>query len=386
MDQTPKFGAWEIKPTFEHRTRWERRLDRDFLKSNNDNRTDWLFRNRLGFIAKDKDGNKVVVQYQYAYNDYWINLDRDAVQNSDVTLLNWEFKIDDWTVTLGRQGYKLGDGRLFSSLGGWGNLGRTFEGARIRNQEWEFAGFKEAVNTPINREVFTAVAANKNKAGLTSVIYKSDGKTAQTTSHFTLNHLYKQKDKQTDVTLEGAVQSGRVNGRSHEAWAVTANVGYRPHKNLRLYAEASISSGGSGPTSTTFDQIYHNSNFPFGIGPLIGYRNTKEYILGACWQPNKKLKVDGIFSVVELYDKTDGWYNFSGAVNKRFGGSFVDPTGNSGSKVGQFFQLEVAYDANARDSFAGGFAIFEPGGFVKNLVGPGTVNQTWFYLQYNFKF
>lgn len=385
-DAPVTLGSFDITPQFEHRARWERRIDRDFFEPRSDNVTDLQFRTRLGFTAKQKNGGKLTVRWQLGYGEALRPSGDTVTHNSDLTIFNWEQKFGDWNMVLGRQTYILGNAKLVSSSTGWGNLGRTFEGLRLNYKDWEFAGFKEATNTPSNKQMSLGLVSNKNELGLSSLIYRVNERPVLRSETFTLNHIYSQKISGFDFSLEGSAQWGKNEGRDHAAWALTARVEKEVSKTLNAFAEANLVSGGSGPKSGTFDQLYQNPEPSYGMRSLIGYRNLRELTLGAEWQATDKIKFEGKFNVLGLQDNKDAWYGMNGSANRHGGGAFVDPTGNSGGQVGRAIQLEAFYTPTKRDTFATGIGIFQPGAFITRRVGGNSTNQVWGYFLYQFKF
>lgn len=385
-DLPPKPDQWEITPIIEHRFRVERKLDRDFLDALSDNATDWHFRTRLGLNAKDKDGNKFVFLFQFGSTEAISNGRTVRTTSYDVNLANWERTFDDWTLTLGRQGYKLADGRLICSQSYWGNLGRTFEGARVRNKSWEFFAFKEAVSTPRNQDLKAGVVSHTWEGGQTSVIYTQNDRTPGTTKHYTLNHVYKRPVGRADLTLEGSVQGGRFNGADHGAFAGTVNLSSKVDKTVTAFVEASVVSGSSGPKSGAFDAIYPSPILPHGMRSQVGFKNLKELTFGAFWQPDAKLKVDGFLTFVGLFDSKDAWYGIGGSPNRRQGGIYQDPTGASGSQVGSYLQFEGFYKLTKHDTLSAGLGFFFPGTFIKRQLGTSPTTQNWGYLGYAWKF
>lgn len=385
-DLPPKPDQWEVTPILEHRFRVERKLDRDFLDSLSDNGTDWHFRTRLGLNAKDRQGNKFVFQFQFGSTEAISNGKTVRTTNYDVNLASWERTFDDWTITLGRQGYKLADGRLVCSQTGWGNLGRTFEGLRIRNKEWEVFAFKEAVSSPRNQDLKAGLVSRKWEGGLTTAIYTQNDRTPGTTQHYTLNHVYKRPIGRADLTLEGSVQAGRFNGLDHGAFTGTINVSSKLDKTVTAFVEASVVSGSSGPKSGAFDAIYPSPILPHGMRSQVGFKNLKELTFGAFWQPDTKLKLDGFYTLVGLFDSKDAWYGIGGTPNRKPGGIYQDPTGASGSQVGSYLQLEAAYKLTKHDTLSAGVGAFFPGTFIKKQLGTNPSTQYWGYLGYGWKF
>ncbi len=385
-DAPVTLGSFDLTPQFEHRARWERRLDRDFFEPRSDNVTDLQFRTRLGFTAKQKDGGKLTLRWQLGYAEALRPGGDTVTHNSDLTLLNWEQRFGDWNMVIGRQTYILGNAKLVSSSTGWGNLGRTFEGLRLNYRDWELAGFKESTNNPSNKQMTLGLASNKNRLGLSSLIYRVNERPVLKSETFTLNHIYSGEALGFDFSLEGSVQWGKNEGRDHAAWAITGRLDKEAGRRLKTFAEASIVSGGSGPKIGTFDQLYQNPEPSYGMRSMIGYRNLKELTLGAEWQAEDKVRLVGRLSVLGLQDNRDAWYGMNGSANRHGGGAFIDSTGNSGGQVGRALQLEAFYTPTKRDLFATGIGVFQPGAFVSRQVGGRAANQVWGYFLYQFKF
>jgi hypothetical protein len=73
-------------------------------------------------------------------------------------------------------------------------------------------------------------------------------------------------------------------------------------------------------------------------------------------------------------------------INKGNGVTFLDPTGASGTDVGDEFDLSGGYKLNANFLLDGGIGIFRPGHFVKSFSNSGDKNQVWMYLQLKLRF
>ena len=63
---------YDLKPTFEVRHRFERRIERDFGSRVKDDRTDHHSRVRLGVEGKSGERLRFALQYQYAHT--WSDL------------------------------------------------------------------------------------------------------------------------------------------------------------------------------------------------------------------------------------------------------------------------------------------------------------------------
>jgi hypothetical protein len=102
-------------------------------------------------------------------------------------------------------------------------------------------------------------------------------------------------------------------------------------------------------------------------------------------RPTDAFAIRGTAQTISLQNPHGDWFNYSGVPNVSTQGVFVDPTGKSGSHVGDEFDLEAAYKFKHLGSLTTGIALFDPGDFVKNVSGHGDP-ETFFYFQWQAKF
>lgn len=102
----------QTKFTIEIRERFERRLDRDFLESNSDNRSDFFTRIRPGVTVTYGKNFSAYAEYQFAHTLGITPGDKSWTTNSDARELYVRYKGPEATVTVGRQKAVMGGERL----------------------------------------------------------------------------------------------------------------------------------------------------------------------------------------------------------------------------------------------------------------------------------
>ncbi|MBL8065352.1 MAG: alginate export family protein [Chthonomonadaceae bacterium] len=370
-------------PTFEMRSRFEHRHDRDFDKSVNDYKTDSLLRIRFGFTANLAEGLDSEMRYQYSQLTPSGPKLGQVSEDGDIDLLNLKFKTPSATWTAGRQKVALSSTRLVGT-GDWNNIGRSWDAIRASGRDWDlFAG---AVGVSANRPDKARFAAGtmRWKHGETLLAFKSDEVSGKDSRIYTLDHNYTKKFGQVALTLEGALQGGRSQGKDQEAWALHSRLS-RTAGNFTPYIEASFASGGGDSSkSRTFDPLYGSTHGFHGIADLQGWKNEDYVSVGVDFRAGSQLSGRASYHRMRLRDASDAWYGTSGA--NKFGGTvFVDPTGASGKDVGQEYDLDLTWSVDKKTDIRFGVAVFDPGSFVRNLSGKGD-NMTFGYLQFIVKF
>src|SRR5688500_1792979 len=125
----PATTDWTVKPIYDLRERYERRLDKDFSEAGSDNRSELFSRWRVGVdfgYKKDFTGKLV---YQYAHDLFWKASGNASEERSDIFLGYVDFNGLGGKVRLGRQQLVLGTERLLGPSD-WGNTSRSFDMAR----------------------------------------------------------------------------------------------------------------------------------------------------------------------------------------------------------------------------------------------------------------
>jgi hypothetical protein len=374
-----------VKPDIEIRSRFERRTDKDFTKSANDNRTDLLTRIRPG-VTISKDNWVVRLQAQYAHDLIWSKASNKSTENKDMSLAYLQVKENSRTVTLGRQYITLNDERLVGA-GDWTQLGRSFDGVRVKSANLDLFAAKVGLQTGISHAARLYGASIASKYGTTTLLVKTD-KVGAARSHVnTLDHLWKGKVGDLSAQAEIALQGGRTGGKDLGAFAIQAGVSKALPNNLTIGAEFSMASGGSSATKTkTFDNLYPTNHKFYGSADMVGWRNIQELAVKASYKTKGGASFKFGHHHFWLFDKKDGFYGAGGGLNKGLGGAnLIDPTGASGRYLGSEFDLEYSRPIGKSASVAAGVATFTPGGFIKARNGGSAKAQNWLYVKYEIK-
>lgn len=371
----------ETKFSIEIRERFERRLDRDFLESNSDNRSDFFTRIRPGLTVTYGKNLSAYLEYQFAHTLGQTPGDRSWTTNSDMREMYVRHKDSNGTVTVGRQKVSFGTERLIGPTE-WANVGRSFDGIRIQSRDCGFLLAKVGVSSPKPRNAEVAGISHNWSGGQTYAIYKGDNVAAGDVRIYTLSHSQRFTNGPWEYDYEAAGQFGRNTGMDHEAWAFHGGAGYRPDPANRFYVDLNAASGSdSSSKSQTFDNLYPTNHKFYGSMDMQGWRNMTEVAAG--WQRKLDSKTDlhlhGHW--FGLMDGKDAWYGAGGAPNRRPGGVFRDPTGAAGKEVGFELDLEGTHRLNATTTLQAGVGVFEPGKFVERLNGGVADRQVWFYFQ-----
>ncbi len=376
----------DIKYTFEERTRFERRIDKDFNENIGDGRSDLLTRVRPGLTFTYGDKISGALQYQYAHSFIWRDRINKSDDNSDLSQAFVRYKDRGWTTTVGRQKIALGSERLIG-VSDWTNVGRSMDGIRVQTKGWDLATFKFGVAWPKPYDAQVAYASHSWKQGTTSVIYKHDETSGGDVDITTLSHAYSGKVAGMTLDVEAALQGGQNAGKDQEAWAWHVGLSRQLDSKTRLYVEANAASGGGdADTTRTFDNLYPTNHKFYGSMDMMGWKNMNEIAVQLDHKLNAKTDLKARYSSFTLRDPSDSWYAANGSANKRPGGTFVDPTGSSGRDLGSELNFEATYRLNKVYTLSGGIGFFSPGNFVKKVNGGNADMQTWGYMAVQIRF
>lgn len=377
----------QISTDFDTRARFERRIDKDFLSTASDNRSELLWRFRPGVTFKSDDW-VARFQFQYAHSMVWSPTKNFSIENMDATLAYFQFTSGEGKFTLGRQKITLGDERLLGTLE-WSNLARSMDGARYQNGTWDAFVFEFGVapNIPIDARVYGV--SNKNSMGTTSYILKTDKSAAGDVTVHTLDHVWKGKfGNGVSAEFEAALQTGKTGSMDLGAYALHFQTDFTANPKLTWGLEANLASGGqSASHSKTFDNLYPTNHKFYGSADMQGWRNMQELSLHATYKTDPNGSLVLAWHQFWLFDKTDGWYGAGGGQNaKPGGGTYIDPTGASGANVGSEIDLTYNRKLNSQSSISLGITWFQPGSFIKNLNPGQDRRQVWGYGMVSFKF
>jgi hypothetical protein len=371
-----------IHPTFEIRTRYERRFEKDFDSHASDGRVDFLTRVRPGLQIEFGKEWFVELQYQYSHDLAWTPARNFSTENSDAALAYVQYRGDGMKLTAGRQRIGVGSQRLIG-ISDWGNVNKSQDGVRFQKGPWDIFGFEPAIAlaAPINTRFYGAAYAWDG--GLSMAVLKMDKTAAVETNFWTLNHLWTAKRMGWDLEAEGAIQSGEVLDKDILAWGWHAKASTPVGPTTKFFAEANAASGGGDDdTIRTFDQLNPSTHSKYGTMDLQGWRNMNEFALGLEGKPTKEWAWHASFHWFSLRDAGDAWYSDGGSPN----GGFTDPTGKAGRDIGTETDLEATFKPTSRSTFGGGIGFFNPGRHIRDMKGGHADLQTYGYLYFQFKY
>jgi hypothetical protein len=181
-------------------------------------------------------------------------------------------------------------------------------------------------------------------------------------------------DSGFDYDFNVAYQFGDREHGHHRAFATHAELGYTFEHDWRPRAAVMVNfaTGDDDPAddlSERFDSLFGAAHTFYGHADLFGWQNMINPALHLSVRPTKRLRVETFYRTYWLASKTDAF------VRARI----VDPTGDSGSFVGQEIDLRVRYRLSEQIDFDVGYAYFLPGAFVKNATA-STDDSDFFYV------
>ncbi len=176
-----------------------------------------------------------------------------------------------------------------------------------------------------------------------------------------------------------AAQGGRSAGLRHQAWAGHAEMGYtwdHPWKP-RLAGWMNFASGDADPDDERtgrFDSLYGATFSFYGYTGYFSWQNLIDPSIRFSFQPTDALRGEIIHRAYWLASQRDAWVRTGR----------VDPSGGSGSYVGQEIDLRIAYRVNNYLDLEAVSAHFFPGGFAEE-TGSGP-DSHFGYLQASIRF
>lgn len=375
----------QVDLDFEFRTRLERRTNRDFNSAVNDNRTDLFTRFRPGVTVSQGPWSGRF-QFQYAHSWTWSGGRSFSGENRDVSLAFAQYRESGRMFRVGRQKIALGDERLIGPSE-WGNLSRAMDGVRYTDKSWDLFGFALALQSPLPTDARIFGAAYQSRMGQTAYLLKTDELAGDDVTVHTLSHRWRGSLGRLAAQYEVAGQVGEVGARDLSAYAFHGGVTFPASPALALTLEANVASGGSSAGHTrTFDNLYPSNHRFYGSSDLMGWRNMQELTLRARYKTDPSGTLLLAWHNFWLFDPSDSWYRASGGVNRRVGGTFTDPTGRSGRDLGWEFNISYQRSVAKGWNLSLGWAVFEPGGFVKSLAGGPTTSQQWGFAMLSARF
>jgi hypothetical protein len=397
----PVEAAQKIGPLdffFNLTSRYESRRDIGFESADEEHRTNWLNRGRLGFDYQPSPESTIRVTYQYAsINTKDEDGDGGGLRPGSLSpdfnpTGDWEDRTREdiveayisrsWmtsTMTIGRQQV---DRDWLVGSNKWGEVGRAWTGLAVTSGNWDFFVGRLDLDTigefQFGSDQHLAFAGHDWRFGRTTLYYKKDRDFDD--SIYTLGHEWSTTAGNVDVSVNAATQWGRTSGSYLSAWAGIAKAKFHLGDRLAIYGAYSTASGGttSAGTVRTFDELYPSDHHRLGMMDLQGLSNVRALTVGASFDVNADMGLKFAYNSFSLFDEDDFWYNTHNVYGNPYG------TGN-GTNVGSEIDVSLHWNLSEMLKLHGGFGVFDPGSFIQN-AGGGSDNSTFMYVGVNFRY
>ena len=308
-------------------------------------------------------------------------------------------------VRVGRQELTFGSQRLISSLD-WVNTRRTFQGVKtfwhtpkfnldafwVRPMVTEWRKFDQWDK---KRDFIGLWGTYKPQKGHEADLYfltlldnrgRSVGQAGimGDAEIYTIGSRYVGTYERFLYELEGMYQFGNNSNQDISAGAVAVGAGYRiplpfnPQFWLRYDYASGDDNLGVGGTRNTFNHLFPFGNYYMGWMDRVGRQNIHDFNAQFSFHPQRWLTFIMQWHRYYLASKTDFLYNAGGAATLR------DPTGASGSHVGDEIDFRFNVHVDRHQDILIGYSKLFAGGFMQALR-PG-IQPELFYTQYNFRF
>jgi len=188
-----------------------------------------------------------------------------------------------------------------------------------------------------------------------------------------------------DYRTEIAVQRGTLGPSSIQSWMGHWTGGYTVKSawlKPRLFVEYDYASGDRSPKDisvySTFDPIYPSTHDKLGLADQIGMRNIRDLRFGQEYHASKKWTLATSFHDFWLADARDSLYPTRGSVVAQ------DPTGHSGTHVGEEFDAQTVYRITPQFQAGGGFGRLFTGEFLNRTTKGKDYSLPYLFAEYVF--
>jgi hypothetical protein len=184
-----------------------------------------------------------------------------------------------------------------------------------------------------------------------------------------------------DYRYELVLERGSAGPNDIQAWGVTAGLGYTIATSAwkpRFFAGYDYASGDKNPADGihgAFDTMYPTAHDRFGIADQFGWQNIVAGRAGATINPRRRWSVTAQYLDLWLATAKDAAYNSSGGVILR------DPTGKSGTHLGQELDAYAWYEINREVHVGAGIGHLLPGEFIDKAGKGAAYTYPYFVIE-----
>jgi alginate export protein len=331
------------------------------------------------------------------------DIDRGDFQNLFLELKMFDLDGHPAYVRVGRQEIYLGSQRLVSALD-WANTRRTFQGVRAYRTGEKFdvdlfwlrpvipnpSGFSSWDDKQNFAGVWTTYRPEKGHFLDMYYLYLDNQNTTkklglQQFPEFvnTLGTRYAGNRESFLWDFELMFQAGKHLRQTDIAGASVAGLGYNFKQmpmNPTVWCYYDYASGTRNPTtastSSTFNQLFPFGHPYLGFMDLVGRQNIHDPNVQFFLYPMKWVTVWGGYHHFWLASPTDALYNAGGTILRR------DPTGRSGTNVGDELDIWLSFHLSAHSDFSVGWSRLYQGSFLKDTGSHQNPEQAYFLYSF----
>jgi hypothetical protein len=359
---------------------------------------------RLRFHIRAKLSDQVETYLQFQDSRLW---GQELATNSNDNLTDLHqgyFQVNDFlkpglSLRAGRQEMAYGGDRLIGR-GNWDNVGRSFDAVKMgyTSKSWGSDWFAAKI---VDRRQTGRGDRDQYLYGLYNQFFRQQPRHLDVYGILLRDGLRAAGEipaegrKATEIMTVGLRSNGKL-GRAVDYDVEFANQfghrGFDPHSarafagkfygtleethQLRLGFEYDVATGDRDPKdgrSGEFHNLFPTNHQHYGYADLMGWRNMQDFRPMFTVAPVKNVKFDVDYHRFYLLAARGPWKNASGAVLG------FDPTGQSGTHVGDEVDFTLAFPLHKHLKILSGYSLFVPGEFAQKTRGED--NQHFVYLQ-----
>jgi hypothetical protein len=331
------------------------------------------------------------------YNPNFLNLFADLKVGT--------FKEQPIYFRAGRQELLYGSQRLISPLD-WANTRRTFQGVKMfwQNAKWSADAFCVQPVVP-SANSFASVNYEQLFTGLWGSYRPQKGEVIDL---YYLNlddvsHIYSGQFGQKGAMNLSTVGSRWYGNKNNWLWDTEAMLQFGSYSNQGILAHSYTMGGGynfgklpfnpslwvyydnasgdpdpgNNSVHRTFNQLFPFGHYYMGMTDLVGRQNINDIHTEISFFPTKWITCWAQYHVLRLDSPKDALYNSAGVVER------VDPTGKSGSDVGEVFTGIINFTLDYHQNVFVQYSHLYAGDYLRKTGAPGSPDLLW--LMYNYR-